>query len=66
MVFIVLLQELKKIKLTLYQCIIHLDKGLDEMIRIIALEKIALLYPFRPLFTVTTNNFLKRSKFCIF
>lgn len=44
MVFIVLLQELKKIKLTLYQCIIHLDKGLDEMIRIIALEKIAFPY----------------------
>lgn len=65
-VLIVLLQELKKIKLTLYQCIIYLDKGLDEMIRIIALEKIT--FPnvpvyltaysnlFRPLFTTNSNN----------
>lgn len=38
--FFVLLQGFKKIKLTLCQCILYLDKGLDEMIRIIALEKI--------------------------
>lgn len=40
----VLLQGLQKIKLTLCQCILYLDKGLDEMIRIIAVEKITFPY----------------------
>lgn len=38
--FLYCCRDLKKIKSTLCQCILYLDKGPDETIRIIALEKI--------------------------